>query len=175
MSSQTTLAPTRFVVRSFEEHKRSLPRTVLPFVAIIGGLYGFDPNIQKEILWVLGGLVAGLVLFETASWKRELVLSLSIGPLGVQRSSRRNADRPKHSPFLPREGIRDCLMIEHVGAFSVSTHVVFRLHAGRTSTTSQGEEKGTEPQLIPAFPDAVIKFEQCQSLVKQIQQGLKET
>jgi hypothetical protein len=171
MPSPTKLAPTRFVVRSNEEHKRSFPRTVLPLASIVGGLYFFDPNIQNEILWVLGGLVGGLVLFETAPWKREVVLSLSIGPLGVQLSSRRNADRPKHSAFLPREAIQDCLLVEHVGAFSVSTHVVLRLHG--SSSTSQQPHK--EPQLIPAFPNAVMKFEQCQSLVKQIQQALKET
>lgn len=151
--------PTKFIVRSYEEHTRSLPKTILPILLIIGYLFGVDPTIEKDYLWVLGGLAIGLVVLETASSKSEVELSVTVCPLGVQRTTRVNKRVVLH-PLLPRESVKDCIITEHVGAFSVSSHVVFRV------------EKSS---IVPAFPNAKMSFAQCQSFVKQIQQALDET
>jgi hypothetical protein len=153
-------APTKFIVQSHEDHKRSLPKTIIPIVVVLGYLWHFDPKIEKDPLWFLGGLAIGLILLETAPLRRDVELSLTICPVGVQRTSRINKNRPVNHPLLPRESIQDCILTEHVGAFSVSSHLVFRVE---------------NSSLASVFPNASLSFEQCHSLVKQIQRALDET
>jgi hypothetical protein len=163
-ASTTELAPTKFVVRSHLERKRSYPKTVGLMALIIGGMWYLDPMIQINVLWVLAGLAVGLVLLETAPLKRDVELRLTVCPLlGVQRTTCINKRRLVHHPLLPRASIQDCILTEHVGAFSVSTNVVFRV-----------EEASSSKLIVPAFPNASLSFAQCHSLVKKIQRALNE-
>jgi hypothetical protein len=123
-----------------------------------------DPKIQKDFLWITGGLAIGLVLVESAPLKRTVELRVTICPLGVQRTSKINKDRLVHHPLLPRAAVIDCVVTEHVAAWAVSSHVVFRV-----------VESSSSSSLIPAFPDAKMSFSQCHLLVQQMQQALKET
>lgn len=163
----TPTAPTTFVVRSHEDHKRSYSKALLGIALILGYLTYMDPKIQKDFLWITGGLAIGLVLVESAPLKRTVELCVTICPLGVQRTSKVNKDRPVHYPLLPRAAVIDCVVTEHVGAWAVSSHVVFRVAESPSSSSFSS--------LIPAFPDAKMTFSQCHSLVQQMQRALKET
>mmetsp|Transcript_2806 Transcript_2806/g.5320 ORF Transcript_2806/g.5320 Transcript_2806/m.5320 type:complete len:190 (+) Transcript_2806:299-868(+) len=175
------LAPTEYKVYFWERHhERSWSRTVVPIAILIGWLFRFDPKIELEWLWLTIGAVVGLYVFETSSSKHhQRELSVTICPLGVQRSTTlvsaannrcgqtQYRHRRRHHPFLPRESVQDCIVTEHVGAFSVRTHVMLRVAAA-------GERAGVSDSLIPAFPNATLTFDQCYSLMKQIQRALKE-
>jgi hypothetical protein len=168
MSNQTII-PTIYKVHSREFHGRSWSITIIFIGILIGGVLHVDPKIELEWPWLLAGAIFGLYFFETSSKWRDVELSVTICPLGVQRSSTTtlSAKHQKchHQPFLPREYVQDCIVLEHVGAFSVSTHVIFRLV----------EKRGEDPSsFIPAFPNAVLTFDQCHSLTKQIQRALDE-
>lgn len=140
--------------------------------------------LQQGWLWITGGAVLALLVFETAqhagvgraSSKTELVVTVC--PLGVQRSvntittrSGSNADKMRrqqhHHPLLLTECIQDCIVLEHVGAFSVTTHVMFRVLCKR-------EARKNDIRLVPAFPNARLSFDQCLSLKNRIQASLQE-
>ena len=148
---------TKFSVQSHEEHNRNYQLLMTLVAVIIGCLWCIDPNVQHDVLWILGGLGVGLALLETAPVKRHVELSIDIGPLGIQRTTKINARSTCH-PLLPRECVQDCIITEHVGAFGVSNHLVFRV----------------ESKLIPVFPNAKLSFAQCQLLLKQVQVALQE-
>ena len=145
---------------------------------IVGLLYRYDSNISNEILWIGCGIICGIWLLETSPYKREIILTLSISRLGIQRSTTSNGDSIKYEPLIPREAIHDCILLEHIETFSVETHIVFRLkqQQQQKQNTTSSTDNNHQP-LIPilAFPNTTMKFRQCQSLLSQIQQALKET
>ena len=151
------IGATKFAVKSHEEHNRNYQLLIALVAVIVGTLWHIDPNVHHDMLWILGGLGVGLALLETAPVKRHVELIIDIGPLGIQRTTKRNG-RSTHHPLLPRECVQDCIITEHVGAFGVSNHLVFRV----------------ESKLIPVFPNAKLSFAQCQSLLKQVQTALRE-
>jgi hypothetical protein len=118
----------------------------------------------------------------------EVDLTLTVLPLGVQRSKtttttyNENANHRTndvfHYPLLPIETVRDCILLEHIGGFSVTTHVMLRLN--NFNDTGDGEPKDgsktgpTSSGLVEAFPGANLTFDQCQSLVNQIGRALEE-
>ena len=156
-SSKCRKGATKFSVRSHEDHNRNY-HVLIPLVAVIlGTLCHVDPQVQHEVLWILGGLGIALALLETAPMKHHVELIIDIGPLGIQRTTKLNG-RSTHHPLLPRECVQDCIITEHVGAFGVSNHLVLRV----------------ESKLIPVFPNAKLSFAQCQSLLKQVQTALRE-
>eukprot|EP00536_Pseudo-nitzschia_multiseries_P003208 jgi/Psemu1/7176/gm1.7176_g len=136
---------------------------------------------------------------------RDTELSVTVCPLGIQRSktttirtipspSGGGATKKKNHrlstnhrvkvcnyPLLPMESIRDCILLEHVGGFSVSTHVMIRcfdLKAETATSTSTvaaaAASSSTRSELVSAFPDAKLTFDQCHGLVHQIQRALGE-
>lgn len=157
-SNTSQVTPTRFVVESLQEGSRKYRPLIVAVAAIVMALVCLDPQIERDHLWILGGLGVGLALLETAPYRRAVKLTIEIGPLGIQRTSETNS-RVRCHPLIPRSQVRDCILTEHVQAFSVTTHLVFRV----------GEK------LIPAFPKATLTFEQCHSMLQEIQQALRET
>ena len=186
-SQTTTKTATTFVIRS---HKNRQARPFLAIALILGlGSYllWVDWNIQNDLLWFGGGLLMGLVVLETAASFQTQEVSVRITPLGVQIVHQRYHHRvapttndmnhpeaeiikskfkqppPKHEPFLPRDVVQDCILVEHVGVFSVSTRLIFRL----TSSTAS---------IVSILPDSIkLSFAQCHDLSQQIQLALKES
>jgi hypothetical protein len=157
--SKSSSAPTTFVVRSREQKGRK-PLVAIVAMLIIGGCsYSMDRNIQNGVVWFVGGICIALVVLATSPFKREVELAVVISPLGVQRTSSINGNETYH-PLLPRDSVQDCVLTEHVGAFSVSTQLVFRVKSS---------------SLVPVFPNAQLSFSQCHSFVQQIQRALNET
>jgi hypothetical protein len=147
----------KFCVQSSEVHRRDYLRLIPLAVTIILALWYIDPGIKNDLAWMLGGLAVGFVLIETAPMERCVEISVEVGPLGVQRTSKIN-DQVTHHQLLPRACVKDCIITEHVKAFSVSSSLVFRL----------------ESSLVPVFPHAKLNFRQCESLLNQIQRALRE-
>ena len=152
--------PTKFTVRSSEHHEARFLTMVMGIMLVLGSLFFLDPFVKKEIWWCLGGLTIAFLALETSSYHRDIELSVSIYPVGVQRTTQINSKVTDH-PLLPRESIQDCILIEHVSSWSVSTQIVFRLKSSSS--------------LVPAFPNAQLTFSQCHSLKNQIQKALNET
>jgi len=81
------------------------------------------------------------------------------------------------------EAVKDCILLEHIGAFSVTTHVMLRLKANNSDRINNDgdcdERKKTKdeslPGLVSVFPDAELTFEQCHGLVNQIGRALNES
>lgn len=115
-----------------------------------------DPRIQNDLAWILGGLGVGLALLESAPVNQHIELIVALSPLGVQRITKIN-DRVTYHPLLPRACINDCIIVEHVGVFDVTTNLVFRV----------------ESTLVSAFPNVRLKFHECESLLKNIRGALR--
>lgn len=152
------LVPTKFVVESQQHRERHYTLLFGLLSAALGSLWFFDPHVEKDWVWVLGGLIIGLIVLETAPIHRTVQLSVDISPMGIQQTTT-IYDRTTYHPLLPRSVVRDCILVEHVEAFGVSSHLVFRV----------------DNALVPAFPNARLSFSQCQSLLEKINGALKET
>ena len=134
-------------------------------------------------------------LYSTRIQTRDVDLSVNICPLGVQRSKtttvtyNHNVDHKKvrvhHYPLLPIEAIESCFLLEHVGAFSVTTHVMIRMAAdisedsnpfevSSSSTVNETEKVNNKSKLVSAFPDAKLTFIECHDLAIQIRKALEE-
>ena len=138
--------------------------------------------------------------FSTRCQSRDIDLSLIVCPLGIQRfkttTTMYGQNLPKkvnvhHYPLLPIESVKDCILLEHVGGFSVTTHVMIRLlNNNNTNESSNSLESTTNGEVndtseaetnkdavsgqVAAFPDANLTFDQCHGLVKQIGRALEE-
>lgn len=157
VTSTTTRVTSKFVLHSREERKRNHMLCLTLSVVIVLALYWVDPNVQRDSIWIVGGLLISLVLIETAPFKRHVELSVEIGPLGIQTTTKVNS-RLTYHPMLPRACVRDCIITEHVQTFGVASHLVFRV----------------ESTLVPVFPGAKLPFKQCHSICQQIQRALVE-
>lgn len=126
----------------------------------------------------------GLVVLETAASHQTVEVSVRVTPLGVQIINQRyhhhkapssndmnpktiktkfKPPPPNHKPFLPREMVQDCILVEHVGVFSVSTRLIFRL-------------RSTSSSVVSILPNSIkLSFAQCHDLAQQIQLALKES
>jgi hypothetical protein len=125
--------------------------------------------LRQRWLWIVGGAIVALLVLEITQdahlAKTELLVKVC--PLGVQRSLRRYRYH-HHLPLLLKECIQDCIILEKVGAFAVTTHVMFRIkrkHLYNNQDTIQ---------LVQAFPHACLSFSQCHKLKNQIQASLEE-
>lgn len=194
---ETLAGPISYKIQSREIFQRSwwsLSGLVVPAVAVFfGGVLSWieDSTTDLEFYYqsykddhrilVASALIGIAVLcychylFSTKSQDRETEVSVTICPLGIQRTKKittiwnNNSDRPRRSvrnyPFLCMEIVKDCILLEHVGGFSVTTHVMIR--------TCSSDER-SEPGLVSAFPDAILTFDQCHDLVQEIQWALGE-
>jgi hypothetical protein len=76
-------------------------------------------------------------------------------------------------PLLPLESVKDCIILEHVGAFSVTTHVMIRATTTTTKSSSESESE-SNGKLVSFFPDVTLSFDRCHELVQKIQRSLEE-
>jgi hypothetical protein len=135
----------------------------MPILAIMAGLYQFDPSIDKDIAWIIGGIAIGLVIFETTKAIPEREVSVTIYPLGLQLVSSTG-----NTQFVPRGCIQDCIVLEHVQAFQVTSHVVLRVFSQKQQQQQQPEDL----QIIQAFPGAQLSFSQCLALKAELEQAM---
>lgn len=157
----------------------------------------FYENYKDDKVVVAGTVSTAIVflcychyLFSTRNQIRDTELSVTFCPLGIQRSktttttSNNNNDNNQNRsrinvcnyPLVPMESVKDCILLEHVGGFSVATHVMIRVvanAAGKLSPSSNNSHKA-ESELVSAFPDAILTFDQCHGLVHQMQRALAE-
>ena len=142
---------------------------------------------------------------------RDVEIIVNISPLGIQRSKRITTTRIKKSilvstinnpkqvlidnnnkknneqisvhcyPLLPLESVQDCILVEHVGVFSVTTHAMIRSNNGEhkshdntsvTNSIKKNAKKSSE--LIPVFPNASLSFARCHLFVTMINNVLKD-
>ena len=188
--------PMTFRVQSTESRggrRHSWPVIMIPMISILGLAFYFDPYIRKDSLWILAGMMIALYGFEIAQslsrTTRTTELLLTISPLGIQRCRRRvttttssgseTADSKKnkkqkirmdYEPFVPIEDVHDCILVEHIETFQVSTHVMIRLEYGMASSDSR--KRGERGGVVAAFPGARLTFEQCHTLQKQIMEAI---
>mmetsp|Transcript_15538 Transcript_15538/g.38337 ORF Transcript_15538/g.38337 Transcript_15538/m.38337 type:complete len:211 (+) Transcript_15538:164-796(+) len=195
-SRTTTRSATTFVIRS-HKNRAARPFLAVSLIFGLGlYLLWSDWNIQNDLLWFGGGLLMGFVVLETAASYQTEEVSVRITPLGVQIINQRyhhhkapsstNNDMnhhpkelrkikskfkqppPKHQPFLPREVVQDCILVEHVGVVSVSTRLIFRLRSCSSSSKSSS--------IVSILPNSIkLSFGQCHDLAQQIQLALKES
>ena len=215
---ESSAAPTFYKIHSRESFKRSwwsLPTLVVPIVAVEIGLFlsqsdSVDLEQYHDYFKDDNAMVAGTVfvtvvllllilyycyyLFSTTNQTRDVELSVTICPIGIQRSttttttynSNKNRQRSsvRHYPLLPLESVKDCILLEHVGGFSVTSHVMIRVKAtpdekndsvaaaAATATTNTKENPASE--LVSVFHGAKLTFDQCHDLVHQIRSALEE-
>jgi hypothetical protein len=146
-----------------------IPCVLAMFVAVMLATVQDFRLLQQRWLWIVGGATLALVVFENTHQHPHLSkteLLVKICPLGVQRLLRRY-DINHHLPLLLTECIQDCILLENVGAFAVTSHVMFRIR--RKSMYNNQETI----QLVPAFPHACLSFNQCHTLKNQIQASLE--
>jgi len=96
-------------------------------------------------------------------------------------------------PLLPLESVKDCIVLEHVGAFSLTTFAMVRVmktttqntydvgskdkngNTTITATTTTTENKNTKSsELVSVFPDATLSFDRCHLFVTMINNVLNE-
>lgn len=147
--------PVRFCVQYLESHRRHY-LVLTQLASIILAFCYLYPDIRNDLAWLLGILGVGLIRIETAPQGRRVELSVEVGPLGVQRTTT-IGNRVTFHQLLPRPCIKDCIIVEHVKAFTVTSSLVFRV----------------ESSLEPVFPDAALTFQQCELLLTQIQQAIR--
>lgn len=180
--------PTLYTVRSKESFEPSKWRPYTVVLVPLAAWATFDMKDQLEKYNALNITIAVVVLsilyqlvFSRTVRTKEVDLSLDILPLGIQRSkttttsyhnSKSNHSSVDYHPLLPIESVKDCILLEHVGAFSVSTHVMIRLKSKNNDNTYQ--PSNASKGLVEAFPGANLKFRECQQLVDQIQRALLE-
>jgi hypothetical protein len=141
---------------------------------------GMEMWLEQEIVWLVSGAALGLLVFETMQGHgsdesfHDGELCLTLCPLGIQRYMVESGKK-KHHPLLPTEAVKDCIVTEHVGAFCVTTHVMFRIYGGIPAKNTAGNlSQDSNISLVETFPNASLTFDQCYSLRNQIQATLDE-
>jgi hypothetical protein len=190
-----TATPNEFVVRSRLYQRRSMAKTLLPVTAVLFGLVVLDSDFHHWGWWLLGSFLLALIVIATGPQKEQVEVVVTIYPLlGIVQLATWNNDRLRQGGggaaprVLPLEQIHDCIVQEYVGAFQVTTHVVFRLAEEEEKQQQQQTcPKGsstTDPttltttittsttRLEPAFPGMELSFAQCWAMKNQIQRAL---
>lgn len=157
---------------------------------------------------IFAGLIYyGNYIYTTHSQIRDVEIIVTICPLGIQRSkttttisstmiSNKNKNirtSVHYYPLLPLESVKDCIVLEHVGAFSLTTFAMVRVmktttqntydvgskdkngNTTITATTTTTENKNTKSsELVSVFPDATLSFDRCHLFVTMINNVLNE-
>ena len=184
-----------FVVRSHYEQGRTL-WGMMPILVVLGLLIVLDPGFHRISWWLIGSLFVAVYLLETGPEKEDVEVVVTFYPLlGIlQLATWRNHRLMTTSPqAIPIETIQDCIVQEYVGAFKVTTHVVFRLRSTKTTTKTHVKnqnnsstvattasaaienETTTIAKLVAAFPGVELTFEQCLQMKNKIQSFLDVT
>jgi hypothetical protein len=170
-----------FIVRSRLYQRRSVAKTLLPVTAVLIGLVVLDSEFHHWGWWLVGSFLLVLIVIENGPQKEQVEVVVTIHPLlGIVQLATWNNDRLQGgSPrVIPLERIHDCIVHEYVGAFQVTTQVVFRL--GEDEKINQMCPKGrttdsttlTTTRLEPAFPGMELSFAQCWAMKNHIQRAL---
>lgn len=146
-------------------------KTVLPVVCIVGFLLYVDLNVTSYLLWAIGAILIFVVVLETSQPKHSGPQSIWFTPLGVQLSHGKSV---KKKIFLPRGSIHDCILIEHVGAFSVSNHLVFRVKKFSESNNSNNHDNPPF-ELVPVWDNMYLSFRMCLELKDEINRSLESS
>ena len=192
-------APITYKIHSREHYKRSyywsLALGVVPIIAVVIGsqnsllslLSLWTMKFPIYLIMIYVGIFAATVLIIHYAYyllttfysqqTRDVELSVTICPLGIQRSKTTTTASNKRStvvhyyPLLPLESVKDCILVEHVGAFSVTTHVMIR---ATTTTQSLKSKSESNEELVSFFPNVTLSFDRCHVLVQQIQRSLEK-
>ena len=192
-------APITYKIHSREHYKRSyywsLALGVVPIIAVVIGsqnsllslLSLWTMKFPIYLIMIYVGIFAatGLIIYYAyyllttfySQQTRDVELSVTICPLGIQRSKTTTTASNKRStvvhyyPLLPLESVKDCILVEHVGAFSVTTHVMIR---ATTTTQSSKSKSESNEELVSFFPNVTLSFDRCHVLVQQIQRSLEK-
>ena len=166
----------KITIHRFRKRKaRSVPWTVTPVLLILIMLFFFDPNVEWTIVWILGGILITLVILETGPSEEQIETSVTKYPVGVvqlsQRLLRRNGSTALRNipKLIPLSCVESILNLEHVEAFSVSNHVLFRLKVDDDGYTYHHEQQ----ELVPVFPGLQLSFAQCQYLKEALDESLR--
>jgi hypothetical protein len=198
-SESSCPAPITYKIHSREHYKRSyywsLALGVVPIIAVVIGsqnslssllsLWTTTFSTNPIIIYVGIFAATGLIIYYAyyllttfySQQTRDVELSVTICPLGIQRSKTTTTARNKRTvvhyyPLLPLESVKDCILVEHVGAFSVTTHVMIR--ATTTTTKSSKSKSESNDELVSFFPNVTLSFDRCHVLVQQIQRSLEK-
>ena len=192
-------APITYKIHSREHYKRSyywsLALGVVPIIAVVIGsqnslssllsLWTTTFSTNPIIIYVGIFAATGLIIYYAyyllttfySQQTRDVELSVTICPLGIQRSSKTTTTASNkrstvvhYYPLLPLESVKDCILVEHVGAFSVTTHVMIRA----TTTQSSKSKSESNEELVSFFPNVTLSFDRCHVLVQQIQRSLEK-
>ncbi len=173
-------APTMYTIRFEEYPKRSWywwwPLAITPLLDVamkyteIAACYYWNIPADKAV-HIVTALLCVILCHRLYSSPKTEEVSLEILPLGVQRSKTTTYNSHKaasvhYYPLLSIESVKDCIILEHVGTFTVSTHVMLRLQKDSSCDNVSG--------MLAAFPDANLTFDQCHGLVNQINDALEE-
>lgn len=190
---ETAVVTTVYTIRSRESRESSWwwPISIITLLGVAMNSFGtdifatidpywtdqIDVAILSSIAVALLGIILAHRLFFAKPTTKTIDLTLQILPLGVQRSRTITHDNSQttnthHYPLLPIGSIKDCILLEHVGAFSVSTHVMLRLQ--NSNNYSMKPTKNAAKGMVAAFPDVTLTFDQCHSLVEQITRALEQ-
>ena len=202
-SESSCPAPTTYKIHSREHYKRSyywsLALGVVPIIAVVIGsqnslssllsLWTTTFPINPTIIYVGIFAATGLIIYYAyyllttfySQQTRDVELSVTVCPLGIQRSSKTTTTASNkrstvvhYYPLLPLESVKDCILVEHVGAFSVTTHVMIRATTTTTTTQSSKSKSESNEELVSFFPNVTLSFDRCHVLVQQIQRSLEK-
>ena len=195
-------APITYKIHSREHYKRSyywsLALGVVPIIAVVIGsqnslssllsLWTTTFSTNPIIIYVGIFAATGLIIYYAyyllttfySQQTRDVELSVTVCPLGIQRSSKTTTTASNkrstvvhYYPLLPLESVKDCILVEHVGAFSVTTHVMIRATTTTTTQSSKSKSESNE-ELVSFFPNVTLSFDRCHVLVQQIQRSLEK-
>ena len=172
-------APTMYTIRFEEYPQRSWywwwPLSITPLLDVAMKQTEFSANYYWDIpadkmVYIVTALLGVILCNRLYASPKSVEVSLEILPVGVQRSKTTTYNSHKaasvhHYPLLPIESTKDCIILEHVGTFTVSTHVMLRLQKDSSCDNVSG--------MVAAFPDANLTFDQCHGLVDQINNALE--
>ena len=202
VATTTTITSTsqEFIIRTkYEEYRRSVYKTWMPIWTVVLCLLYVDIEFYHVYWWLVGLIIIVVILLETSPIKDTVEVVVTVYPLLniIQLSTWKN-DRPVggNPTVVPIDTILDCIVHEYVGAFQVTTHVMFRLTTTMTGVQYQpqkqhakeGEEETklipsssttattkTTTKLVQAFPGITqLTFLQCLEMKNQIQSALNK-
>jgi len=169
------------------------------------------------VIFAAGSIYYGNYLYTIHSQIRDVEIIVTICPLGIQRSkktittrttivsstviSNKNANirtSVHYYQLLPLESVKDCIVLEHVGAFSLKSVAMVRVikktaqnnddvgsnnkddnattcSSSSSTTTTENKSKNTKlSELVSVFPDATLSFDQCHLFVTMINNVLND-
>ena len=187
-----------FIIRiKNDKQYRSIYKTCIPCLSILVCLLILDYQFYHPYWWVIGLFIILLIILETGPQSEQIIeVVVTIYPLLniIQLSTWRNGNpmigkggNGNHTTILPIDIIQDCIIHEYIGAFNITTHVMFRINTN-TGNTANSNTNSTNSnvlshktpksttKLVQAFPGITtqLSFQQCYEMKNQIQTALEK-